>query len=130
MSGLPDASMIERMKVHLTEVRELTPPPFVVLDDSLDAMLEAARLRQLLVNCEYLRDRQGVAKLLKHMTDLKLQAGDDNPRAEELATAYVRAAEATRRGQSGRCSSAVQPGRVPAWGTDEGQGGTEGTGGH
>jgi tetratricopeptide (TPR) repeat protein len=93
MSGLPDASMIARMKVHLTEVRELMPPPFVVMDDSLEAMPHAARLRQLLVNCEYFRDRGGVAMLLKQMTELKLQAGDDNPRAEELATAYARAAE-------------------------------------
>ena len=53
VSGLPDASMIARMKVHLAEVRELTPPPFVVIDDSLDAMSEAARLRQFLVTCEY-----------------------------------------------------------------------------
>jgi hypothetical protein len=94
VSGLPDASMIARMKVHLAEVRELTPPPFVVIDDSLDAMSGAARLRQFLVNCEYLRDREGVAKVLGHMTDLKLQAEDDDPRAEELATAYVRAVEA------------------------------------
>ena len=93
VSGVPDASTITKMKAYLTAVREVLPPPFVVMDESLDAVPEAPRLRQLLINCEYLGDRPGIAALLGQMADLKLQAGDDDPRAEELATAAVQAAE-------------------------------------
>ncbi len=92
-SGIPDESMVEKMKVYLGTIRDGTPPPFVATGDVLDELPEGQQMRQRVINGEYRRDLVSVALWLKQMTVLKLRAGDDDPRAEELALAYLRVAE-------------------------------------
>jgi len=92
-SGIPDESMVEQMKVYLGTIRDDTPPPFVATGDVLDQLPEGPQMRQRVINGEYRRDLVSVALWLKQMTVLKLRAGDDDPRAEELALAYLRVAE-------------------------------------
>lgn len=116
VSGLPDPTAVREIRERVARSPELPPlpsgapsmevwkgwadeatkglqPPPFLADVAVEGAPPATQLRHLLITNEYVHDRAGVAGVLTRMTESTLDAGNDDPRAEELARALVDASE-------------------------------------